>query len=68
MMKTLARKGNINLVKFENGLYAVEKITKSVGMTIKMSESKEEIVEFFADHIKKVRRGKEDFNLEVYGN
>jgi hypothetical protein len=68
MITVLARKGNINLVKYECGLYTVDKITKSIGMSLKASENKEEIVEFFAAHIKKVRRGKEDFNLEVYGN
>ncbi|MEH7246476.1 hypothetical protein V7114_06710 [Neobacillus niacini] len=67
-MTVLARKGNINLVKYESGLYTVDKITKSVGMSLKASENKEEIVEFFASHVKKVRRGKDDFNLEVYGN
>lgn len=66
-MKILARKGTINLVKFNNGLYSVEKITKSVGMGIFTSDDKFEVVEFFANYIKKVRRGKNDFNLDVYG-
>lgn len=45
----------------------VEKITKRCSGGLKYSESKEEIVKFFAEYIKSVRRSKNDFNLEVYG-
>lgn len=43
MTKALARKGNIYLVKYESGLYGVEKTTKSCSGGLKYSESKEEI-------------------------
>ena len=66
--KALARKGNIYLVKYESGLYGVEKTTKSCSGGLKYSENKEEVVKFFAEYIKSVRRSKNDFNLEVYGN
>jgi hypothetical protein len=46
-MKVIARNGNIHLVKYKSGLYAVEKITKSIGMTLKASESKKEMVSFY---------------------
>ena len=68
MTKALARKGSIYLVKYESGLYGVEKITKSCSGGLKYSENKEEVVKFFAQYIKSVRRSKNDFNLEVYGN
>ena len=62
----LARKGNVCLVKYESGLYAVEKITKASGTTITASANKEAVVNFFAQYVKSVRRGKNDMNLEVY--
>lgn len=68
MTKALARKGSIYLVKYESGLYGVEKITKSCSGGLRYSENKEEVVKFFAEYIKSVRRSKNDFNLEVYGN
>lgn len=68
MTKALARKGSIYLVKYESGLYGVEKITKSCSGGLKYSENKEEVVKFFAEYIKSVRRSKNDFNLEIYGN
>ncbi|WP_149093405.1 hypothetical protein [Paenibacillus terrae] len=66
MMKVLARKGNIVLVQYE-GLYAVEKVTKSVGKTLAAGEIKSTIVSKFAEIIKTVRKGQFDFNLEIYG-
>ena len=68
MTRALARKGSIYLMKYENGLYTVDRITKACGYTLKASENKEEVVKFFAEYIKGVRRSKNDFNLEVYGN
>ena len=53
-------------MKYENGLYTVDKITKACGCTLKASENKEEVVKFFAEYIKGVSRSKNDFNLEVY--
>ncbi len=52
MTKALARKGSIYLVKYESGLYGVEKITKSCSGGLKYSENKEEVVKFFAEYIK----------------
>lgn len=66
-MKALAKKGNVYLVKYESGLYGVEKITTGCSGGLKYGESKEEIIKFFAEYIKNVRRSKNDFNLEVYG-
>lgn len=68
MNTALARKGNIFLMKYESGLYTVDKITKVCGCTLKASENKEEVVNFFAEYIKGVKCSKNDFNLEVYGN
>lgn len=68
MAKVLARKGSIYLVKYESGLYGVEKITKCCSTGLKYNENKEEVVKFFAECIKSVRRSKNDFNLEIYGN
>ena len=68
MARALARKGNIYLVKYENRLYGVEKITKGCPAGLKYSENKEEVVKFFVEYIKSVRRSKNDFNLEIYGN
>ena len=41
MARALARKGNIYLVKYENRLYGVEKITKGCSAGLKYSENKE---------------------------
>lgn len=67
MVKVLARKGSIYLMKYESGLYTVDRITKACGCTLKASENKDEVVKFFAEYIKSVRRSKNDFNLEIYG-
>lgn len=54
-------------MKYESGLYTVDRITKACGFTLKASENKEEVSKFFAEYIKSVRRSKNDFNLEIYG-
>ena len=56
-MNILARKGTVNLVKYENGLYGVERLTKACGFGMKYSADKQEVV----------RKSKNDFNLEIYG-
>lgn len=66
-VQALARKGNIYLVKYSNDFYGVEKITSSVGMGLKYSSDKIEVVDFFSEIIKSVRKSKNDFNLEIYG-
>ena len=68
MARALARKGNIYLAKYESGLYGVDRITKGCSAGLKYSENKEEVVKFFIEYIKSVRRSKNDFNLEIYGN
>lgn len=67
MINILARKGTINLVKYDNGLYAVDKITKSIGMSHFVSENKEDAINAFIEIAKATRRSKNDFNLEIYG-
>lgn len=64
--RILARKGSVNLVKYDNGLYAVEWRTKGCGYTMKNSLNKQEMIECFNEEIKNVRRSKYDINLEVY--
>lgn len=65
-MIILARKGTVNFVKHESGLYGVERITKGCAYGIKYSFNKEEIIDFFNEVIKSVRRSKNDINLEIY--
>lgn len=65
-MIILARKGTVNFVKHESGLYGVERITKGCAFGMKYSFNKEEIIEFFNKAIKGVRRSKNDINLEIY--
>ncbi len=65
-MKILARKGRINLVKYENGMYGVESITKGCSFGIKYAFDKHEIIDCFNEVIKTVKRSKNDINLEIY--
>lgn len=65
-MRILARKGNINFVKYDCGLYGVERITKGCAYGMKYSYNKQEIINFFNEVIKSVRRNKKDINLEIY--
>ena len=65
--RALAKRGKIYLMKYNSGLYTVDRITKACGCTLKASENKQEVVDFFASYIKTVRKSKTDFNLEVYG-
>ena len=65
-MQVLARKNSIHLVKYSNGFYGVERITKGCGCGLKYG-SKDECIDFFNETIKTVRKSKNDFNLEVYG-
>lgn len=62
----LARKGTVNLVKYDNGFYAVERRTKACAYTMKNSWNKQEMIDYFNKEIKNVRRSKYDINLEVY--
>lgn len=65
-MVILARKGSINFVKYDNGLYGVERITKSCSFGMKYSFNKLEIINFFNVAIKTLKRSKNDINLELY--
>lgn len=65
-MRILARKGTVNFVKYDSGLYGVEKNTKGCAYGMKYSYAKEEIINFFNETIKNVRRSKNDINLEIY--
>lgn len=65
-MRILARKGTVNFVKYDNGLYGVERITKGCSYGMKYSNNKQEIINFFNEAIKSVRRSKNDINLEIY--
>ena len=61
-----ARKGTVNFVKYDNGLYGVERITKGCAFGMKYGFNKQEIINFFNEVIKTVRRSKSDINLEIY--
>lgn len=65
-MIVLARKGTVNFVKHDNGLYGVERITKGCAYGMKYGFNKQEIINFFNEAIKTVRRSKNDINLEIY--
>ena len=65
-MIVLARKGTVNFVKYDTGLYGVERITKGCAYGMKYSFNKQEIIDFFNEAIKTVRRSKNDINLEIY--
>ena len=65
-MRILARKGNVNFCKYDNGMYAVERITKACAYGMKYSNNKFEVLEFFRKVIKTVRKSKNDINLEIY--
>lgn len=64
--RILARKGSVNLMVSDNGLYSVERITRACGYTMKCGRNKQEIVDYFNEAIKGVRRSKYDMNLNVY--
>ena len=65
-MNILARKGTVTFVKYDNGLYGVERITKGCAYGMKYGFDKKEIILFFNEAIKTVRRSKNDINLEIY--
>ena len=65
-MIILARKGTVNFVKYDSGLYGVERITKGCAYGMKYSYIKQKIIDFFNEAIKNVRKGKNDINLEIY--
>lgn len=67
-MTIIARKGTLNLVKYDNGMYAVERITKGCAFGYKYSFNKFEVIDVWNEMMSTQRRGKNDINLEVYGH
>ena len=47
MVGIIATKGKYQFCKYESGLYTVDKVTKSVGMTVKASFNRAEVETFF---------------------
>ena len=67
-MIILARKGSICLVKYDCGLYGVERQTKATGYGIMYTEDKQSAIDYFNKEIKAVRATRKDFNLEIYAH
>ena len=67
-MIILARKGSICLVKYDCGLYGVERQTKATGYGIMYTEDKQSAIDHFNKEIKAVRATRKDFNLEIYAH
>lgn len=65
-MIILAKKGNIQFVKYDNGLYGVEYSSKSCGFGFKYSYDKQEMIDLFNEKLKTVRKNAKGFNLEIY--
>lgn len=67
-MIILARKGSICLVKYDCGLYGVERQTKATGYGMMYTEDKQLAIDYFNKEIKAVRATRKDFNLEIYAH
>ena len=67
-MIVLARKGSICLVKYDCGLYGVERQTKATGYGMMYTEDKQSAIDYFNKKIKAVRATRKDFNLEIYAH
>lgn len=67
-MIILARKGSICLVKYDCGLYGVERQTKATGYGMMYTEDKQSAIDYFNKKIKAVRATRKDFNLEIYAH
>lgn len=67
-MIILARKGSICLVKYDCGLYGVERQTKATGYGMMYTEDKQSAIDYFNKGIKAVRATRKDFNLEIYAH
>ena len=67
-MIILARKGSICLVKYDCGLYGVERQTKATGYGMMYTENKQSAIDYFNKEIKAVRATRKDFNLEIYAH
>lgn len=67
-MIILVRKGSICLVKYDCGLYGVERQTKATGYGMMYTEDKQLAIDYFNKEIKAVRATRKDFNLEIYAH
>ena len=67
-MIILARKGSICLVKYDCGLYGVERQTKATGYGMMYTEDKQSAIDYFNKEIKAVRATRKDFNLKIYAH
>ena len=67
-MIILARRGSICLVKYDCGLYGVERQTKATGYGMMYTEDKQSAIDYFNKEIKAVRATRKDFNLEIYAH
>ena len=67
-MIILARKGSICLVKYDCGLYGVERYTKATAYGMMYTEDKQSAIDYFNKEIKAVRATRKDFNLKIYAH
>lgn len=67
-MIILARKGSICLVKYDCGLYGVERQTKATGYGMMYTENKQSAIDYFNKAIKTTRATRNDFNLNIYAH
>ena len=67
-MIILARKGSICLVKYDCGLYGVERSTKETAYGMMYTEDKQSAIDYFNKEIKAVRATRKDFNLKIYAH
>ena len=67
-MTILARKGSICLVKYDGGLYGVERQTKATGYGMMYTEDKQSAIDYFNKAIKTTRATRNDFNLNIYAH
>ena len=72
-VRYMARKGTLVLVRWDlnNGrfAYSVDRISRGCGCSLIFRDGwagREEVIHFFAEACKKQRKGKYDFNLNVY--
>ena len=67
-MIILARRGSICLVKYDCGLYGVERQTKATGYGMMYTENKQSAIDYFNKAIKTTRATRNDYNLNIYAH
>lgn len=67
-MIILARKGSICFVKYDCGLYGVERQTKATAYGMLYTEDKQSAIDYFNKAIKTTRATRNDFNLNIYAH